>query len=60
MSQAKVSYCTFCGKSMFDVFKLIACPEAMICNECVEICVDIIEQARKPTAADLEYDSWLK
>ncbi len=42
-------YCSFCGKSQHEVKKLIAGPTVFICNECVELCVDIIrEEARSP------------
>ncbi len=34
-------YCLFCGKSQHEVLRLIASPGANICNECVELCVDI-------------------
>lgn len=46
-------YCNFCDKSQSDVRKLIAGPNAYICNECVELCNDIIrdELAEKPQAA---------
>jgi ClpX C4-type zinc finger/Glyoxalase superfamily protein len=37
-------YCTFCGKSQHDVKKLIAGPSAYICDECVELCVNIIRE----------------
>ncbi len=35
-------YCSFCGKSQHDVRKLIAGPSVYICDECVELCLDII------------------
>ena len=35
-------YCSFCGKSQNEVRKLIAGPTVFICNECVELCLDII------------------
>jgi len=38
----KTLYCSFCGKSQHDVQKLIAGPSVYICNECVELCVDIV------------------
>jgi ATP-dependent Clp protease ATP-binding subunit ClpX len=37
-------YCSFCGKSQHEVRKLIAGPNVFICNECVELCTDIIEE----------------
>ena len=36
-------YCSFCGKSQHEVRKLIAGPQSFICDECVDICIDIIE-----------------
>jgi hypothetical protein len=36
--------CSFCGKSQRDVAKLVAGPAVQICNECVEICTDILDQ----------------
>jgi ATP-dependent Clp protease ATP-binding subunit ClpX len=35
-------YCSFCGKSQHEVRKLIAGPTVFICDECVELCMDII------------------
>jgi hypothetical protein len=40
---AKTLYCSFCGKSQHDVRKLIAGPEVFICDECVELCEDIVD-----------------
>ena len=39
----KLLYCSFCNKSQHEVSKLIAGPSAYICNECVELCKDIIK-----------------
>ena len=36
-------HCSFCGKSQYDVKKLIAGPSSFICNDCVTLCTDIIE-----------------
>ncbi len=38
-------YCSFCGKSQFEVIKLIAGPAVFICNECVELCIDVIKES---------------
>ena len=38
----KILYCSFCGKSQHDVRKLIAGPTVYICDECVELCMDIV------------------
>jgi ATP-dependent Clp protease ATP-binding subunit ClpX len=40
-------YCSFCGKSQHEVVKLIAGPNVFICNECVELCVDIIREEER-------------
>ena len=40
-------YCSFCGKSQHEVRKLIAGPTVFICNECVELCLDIIGEENK-------------
>ncbi len=40
-------YCSFCGKSQHEVRKLIAGPTVFICNECVELCLDIIREDSK-------------
>jgi hypothetical protein len=39
-----VLYCSFCGKSQHEVKKLIAGPTVFICDECVDLCVDIIDE----------------
>ena len=38
-------HCTFCGKSQHEVRKLIAGPTVFICDECVELCIDIVKKA---------------
>ena len=45
----KLLYCSFCGKSQHEVRKLIAGPSVFICDECIELCNDII---REETASD--------
>ena len=40
-------YCSFCGKSQHEVKKLIAGPTVFICDECVELCNDIIVEENK-------------
>lgn len=40
-------YCSFCGKSQHEVRKLIAGPTVFICDECVELCTDIIREESK-------------
>ena len=41
----KLLYCSFCGKSQHEVRKLIAGPSVYICDECVDLCNDIIREA---------------
>ncbi|GHS94320.1 ATP-dependent Clp protease ATP-binding subunit ClpX [Alphaproteobacteria bacterium] len=42
--QKKTLYCSFCGKSQHDVKKLIAGPSIFICDECIELCSDIVKE----------------
>ena len=37
-------YCSFCGKTNFEVVRMIAGPMVFICNECVQLCVDILNE----------------
>ena len=39
----KTLYCSFCGKSQHEVRKLITGPTVFICDECIELCADIID-----------------
>jgi ATP-dependent Clp protease ATP-binding subunit ClpX len=50
-SSEKLLYCSFCGKSQHEVRKLIAGPSVFICDECIELCNDII---RDETQADVQ------
>jgi len=51
----KLLYCSFCGKSQHEVKKLIAGPSVFICDECVELCNDIIrEEMQEQTASSVE------
>jgi ATP-dependent Clp protease ATP-binding subunit ClpX len=62
-SSKNTLYCSFCGKSQHEVRKLIAGPTVFICDECVELCMDIIREESKtsmvkssdgvPTPADI-------
>jgi ATP-dependent Clp protease ATP-binding subunit ClpX len=45
-------YCSFCGKSQRDVFHLIAGPACFICDECIGLCVIVIDNARKAQGPD--------
>ncbi|MDE5451905.1 hypothetical protein GWE18_03310 [Bradyrhizobium sp. CSA112] len=43
-SQAKLLYCSFCGKNQDEVNKLVAGPAVFICDECIELCTDIVDE----------------
>ena len=49
-SDGKLLYCSFCGKSQHEVRKLIAGPNVFICDECVELCNDIIREEMEEKA----------
>jgi ATP-dependent Clp protease ATP-binding subunit ClpX len=49
-SSEKLLYCSFCGKSQHEVRKLIAGPSVFICDECIELCNDIIKDEAQPDA----------
>jgi ATP-dependent Clp protease ATP-binding subunit ClpX len=51
-NETKTLYCSFCGKSQFEVQKLIAGPSVFICNECVSLCLDIIREEIQPLQAE--------
>lgn len=44
MNEKPKLYCSFCGKSMDKVKKLIAGPTVFICNECVKLCMDMVNE----------------
>jgi ribosomal protein L37AE/L43A len=50
----KLSYCSFCGKSQNEVKRLIAGPGVFICNECIGLCEDILQE--EYSASDKLYD----
>ena len=50
----KKLHCSFCGKNQDEVKKLIAGPSVYICNECVDLCNDIIEEEVKHEESDSE------
>ena len=63
----KLLYCSFCGKSQHEVRKLIAGPSVFICDECIELCNDIIRDevpaettATKAAKSDLPTPSEIK
>ncbi|MCC7277574.1 MAG: ATP-dependent Clp protease ATP-binding subunit ClpX [Chromatiaceae bacterium] len=49
---SKLLYCSFCGKSQAEVRKLIAGPSVFICDECVELCNDIIREEVEETTPE--------
>ena len=66
-SGEKVLYCSFCGKSQHEVKKLIAGPSVFICDECIELCNDIIRDevpadtgAAKAARSDLPVPAEIK
>lgn len=52
-SDKKSLHCSFCGKNQYEVKKLIAGPTVFICDECVEICLDIIKEESKEQLAEV-------
>ena len=53
--EQKKLHCSFCGKNQDEVKKLIAGPSVYICNECVDLCNDIIEEEVKHEESDSEH-----
>lgn len=51
LNDARTLYCSFCGKNQSEVLLLIAGPVSFICDECVELCRDIVGKAREKKAA---------
>ena len=50
----KILYCSFCGKSQNEVKKMIAGPSVFVCDECVELCNDIIREETQESPQDTE------
>ena len=50
----KLLHCNFCGKSQHEVRKLIAGPSVYVCDECVELCNDIIREELQESSEDTE------
>ena len=50
-------FCSFCGKSQHEVRKLIAGPQVYICDECIELCMEIIKEESKQGGAKSESDT---
>ena len=54
-TEDKLLYCSFCGKNQNEVRKLIAGPSVYICNECIDLCNDIIkEEINESVSSDQE------
>ena len=53
---SKLLYCSFCGKSQHEVRKLIAGPSVFICDECVDLCNDIIREEVQENSSDEKKD----
>ena len=58
-STEKMLYCSFCGKSQNEVKKLIAGPSVYICDECIDLCNDIIREELLSSGQDKENGSEL-
>ncbi|MDG2035131.1 MAG: ClpX C4-type zinc finger protein, partial [Pseudomonadales bacterium] len=52
----KLLYCSFCGKSQHEVRKLIAGPSVFICDECVDLCNDIIREEVQESTSETGQD----
>lgn len=52
MSSQQTLYCSFCGKSQHEVKKLIAGPSVFVCNECVDLCNEIIREEEQAQATE--------
>ena len=50
----KSLFCSFCGKNQHEVKKLIAGPSVFICDECIDLCNDIIKEESKELNEQLE------
>ncbi|MGP1954427.1 MAG: ClpX C4-type zinc finger protein, partial [Arsenophonus sp. NC-QC1-MAG3] len=56
-SSGKLLYCSFCRKSQHEVRKLIAGPSIYICDECVELCNDILREEVKEISPHRKYSA---
>ena len=57
-NEEKLLFCSFCGKNQNEVRKLIAGPSVYICNECIDLCNDIIQEEIKEAADTTEEESF--
>ena len=58
-NEEKLLFCSFCGKNQNEVRKLIAGPSVYICNECIDLCNDIIQEEINEAADTTEEESFL-
>ncbi len=58
-NEEKLLFCSFCGKNQNEVRKLIAGPSVYICNECIDLCNDIIQEEINEAADTSEEESFL-
>ena len=58
-NEDKLLYCSFCGKNQNEVRKLIAGPSVYICNECIDLCNDIIKEEISE-AAEVDEEDFLR
>ena len=45
-------YCSFCGKSQHEVGTMVAGPKVFVCDECVDLCADVVREAREQRAKE--------
>ena len=60
--EEKLLFCSFCGKNQNEVRKLIAGPSVYICNECIDLCNDIIKEeinVSDKNSRKIELRNWL-
>ena len=57
-NEEKLLFCSFCGKNQNEVRKLIAGPSVYICNECIDLCNDIIQEEIKESVETEEKKSF--
>ena len=58
-------FCSFCGKNQKEVKKLIAGPTVFVCDECVELCMDIIKEENKKLPSyiinnSIKFKDWIE
>ena len=57
-NEEKLLFCSFCGKNQNEVRKLIAGPSVYICNECIDLCNDIIQEEINEAVETVEEESF--